>query len=213
MKLWSSWLLLQLHHTLPCQLCHTHTLSHSLTTLHTKILVHRLTYRDLQTVENWYCGLHLAKFLQQCFTKFQQFLQKHHGICLFNHLEASSSTVGRHTDGGPRLNKTDLIPQRTNFRQRKTTTRWRENEQIRFACSRFRRSPLLKIGVFVCAPVFVCPTMHASGANGLGRRHGRCGSSKDFETTRGAAAWRSKTVGCLDENVVRLLDERRGTFT
>jgi hypothetical protein len=44
---------------------------------------------------------------------------------------------------------------------------------------------------------------------GLCCRHGGCGSSKGFETTRGAAAWRSKTVGCLDENVVRSLDERR----
>jgi hypothetical protein len=33
--------------------------------------------------------------------------------------------------------------------------------------------------------------------------------AKGFETTRGAVAWRSKTVGCLDENVVRSLDERR----
>ncbi len=125
----------------------------------------------------------------------------------------SSSTVGRHTDGGPRLNKTDLIPQCTNFRQKKTTTQWRENEQIQFACSRFRRSLLLKIGVFVCALVIVCPTMHASNANALCRRHGGCGSSKGFETTRGAASWRSKTVGLLDENVVTSLDERRGTFT
>ncbi len=121
----------------------------------------------------------------------------------------SSSTVGRHTDGGPRLNKTDLIPQRTNFRQKKTTSHWRENEQFQFACSRFLRSLLLETGVFVCALVFVCATMHARSANGVCRRHGGCGSSKGFETTRGAAAWRIKTVGCLDENVVRTLDERR----
>ncbi len=60
----------------------------------------------------------------------------------------SSSTVGRHTDGGPRLNKTDLIPQRTNFRPKNTHDTMERKQQFQFACSRFRRSLLLRIGVF-----------------------------------------------------------------
>jgi hypothetical protein len=91
MKLCSSWLLLQLHHTLPCQVYHTHTLSHNLTTLHTKILAHQLTYRDVQTA----LKTDIADYTSQ--NSFKKVLQNSNNS-FKSCIESACSTTWEHQD-------------------------------------------------------------------------------------------------------------------